>query len=127
MKIFARLPPFLQLTLTAIVSASAFTTSRNQQILQDSGIGVTEAIVKHLLAAHNNDPVEVIHLLDPVYAAILNEPRLVEVIRTEAAWMTEGDKLRFKKQGLSFMDLTGHENLFRSTFSSNTNIGVCLF
>ena len=127
MKIFARLPPFLQLTLTAIVSASAFTTSRNQQILQDSGIGVTEANVKHLLAAHNNDPVEVIRLLDPVYAAVLDEPRLVEVIGTEPVWMTEGDKLRLKKQGLSFMDLTGHQNLFRSTFSSNTNIGVCLF
>ena len=109
------------------MTASAFTTSRNQQILQDSGIGVTEAIIKHLLAAHNNDPIEVIHLLDPVYTTILNEPHLVEVIRTKAAWMTEGDKLRFKKQGLSFMDLTGHENLFQSMFSSNTNIGVCLF
>ncbi|KAF8548611.1 Zn-dependent exopeptidase [Imleria badia] len=122
MRIFALIPPFLQLTLTGIVSASVFTPPRNQQILQ-VGVGVTEANVRHLLAAHDNDPVEVIRLLDPVYAAILDEPRFVEVIGTEPVWMTEGDKLRLKKQGLSFMDLTAHENtLFRSTFYSNTDI-----
>ena len=98
-----------------------------QQILQDGDIGVTEANVKHFLAAHNNDPVEAIRLLDPIYASVLDEPRLAKAIGTEPMWMTEGDKLRLKNQGLSFTDFTSHENLFRSTFSSNTNIGVCLF
>ena len=124
MKIFTRFPPSLQLTLTGIISVFAFTTSRNQRILQDSNIGVTEANVKHLLAAHNNDPVEVIHLLDPVYATVLDEPRLVEVLGTEPVWMTEGDKLRLKKQGLSFMDFTGHGNR-RSSVSGVTQ--RCVF
>ncbi|KAN0086283.1 hypothetical protein V8E55_007417 [Tylopilus felleus] len=91
--------------------ASARTSPTNvqessQQILHHSG-GFTEANIKHLLAAHNDDPV--IRLLEPVYATILNEPRLLEVLGTEPVWMTEGDKLQLMKQGPTFTDLTGHE------------------
>lgn len=64
------------------------------------------------------------HLFDPVYATILDEPRLLEVLGTEPVWLTEGDKLRLKKQGLSFTDLTGHEYLL---VSSTQDIGAYLF
>ena len=120
MKILALIPLSLQFAL----SASVF-TPRGQQILQGS-VGVAEANIKHLLAVHDDDPVEVMRLVDPVYAAILDEPRLIELLGTEPVWMTEGDKLRLKKQGLSFTDLTGHEDLYTSTVSSQ-NIGADLF
>jgi len=73
---------------------------------------MTEANIDRLLATHDDDPVAVMRLLDPVYATTLDEPRLLQVFGSEPAWMTEGDKLRLKRQGLSFMDLTGREDIF---------------
>lgn len=121
MKTFALIPVFLQ-----VVSATVSTPLENQQILQGN-VEITEADIKHLLAVHNGDPVEVMRLVDPVHAALLDEPRLLEVLGLEPTWMAESNKLRFMRHGLSFMDLTGHENLFMSTVSSSKDIGVCLF
>jgi leucyl aminopeptidase len=118
MKTFVLISLFLHFVLS-----TSFVTP---QILQAS-VGVTEANIKHLLAAHDDDPVEVMRLVDPVYTPILDEPRLLQVLGTEPVWLTEGDKLRLKKQGLSFMDLTGHEYHFMSTVSSTQDIGVYLF
>ncbi|KAH0835051.1 Zn-dependent exopeptidase [Lanmaoa asiatica] len=115
MKTFSLIPVLLQ-----FVSASIF-TPQIQQILQGK-VEITEANIRHLLAAHNDDLVEVMRLIDPVHAAILDKPRFLEIFGTEPPWMMEGDKLRFMKQGASFTDLTGHENLFRSTASSNEDI-----
>ncbi|KAH7921874.1 Zn-dependent exopeptidase [Leucogyrophana mollusca] len=50
-------------------------------------------------------------IVDPGNAAELDEPRLLQVFGQEAKWMTEGDKLRLRSQGLKFMDLTGYEDL----------------
>lgn len=121
MKTFTLISLFFQLT---VVSASAFATPQSQQIFRDNA-SITVVNFRHLLAAHNDDPIEVIRLLDPHYAKILHAPRLVEVFGTEPVWMTEGDKLRLKKQGLSFTDLTGHENI-TSTLSSNKDNGACV-
>lgn len=108
--------------LLRFVSASVF-TPQSQQILRGN-IEITEADIKYLLATHNDDPVEVMRLIDPAHAEVLNEPRLIEVFGTEPVWLTEGDKLRFKKQGLSFIDLTGHENISMFTASSNKDIST---
>lgn len=115
----AAIAPFL--LFLSFVSASVLyhtASSQSQQVLQASGIEVTETAIYRLLAVHNDDPVEVMRLLDPVYATTLDEPRLLEVFGAEPVWMTEGDKLRLKKYGLSFMDLTGREDIFNSTIST---------
>ncbi|KII92043.1 hypothetical protein PLICRDRAFT_103137 [Plicaturopsis crispa FD-325 SS-3] len=59
--------------------------------------------------ALHDDPVEVMKLLEPANAAELDEPRLLQVFGKDAEWMTEGDKLRLRKNGLAFMDLTGDD------------------
>ncbi|KAH7906277.1 Zn-dependent exopeptidase [Hygrophoropsis aurantiaca] len=61
--------------------------------------------LERLLAEHP-DPVDVMRLLDPT---ALDEPRLLQVFGREAVWMTEGDKLRLRRQGLKFMDLTDYQ------------------
>jgi leucyl aminopeptidase len=50
-------------------------------------------------------------LLDPENASELDAPRLLQVFGAEAVWMTEGDKLRLRQQGLGFIDLTDHQDL----------------
>ncbi|KAI9461343.1 Zn-dependent exopeptidase [Boletus coccyginus] len=52
-------------------------------------------------------------LVDPGYAPMLDEPRLLQVFGADPVWVTEGDKLRLRKQGLGFMDLTGRQDVFR--------------
>ena len=102
----------------SLVSASVLypPRSESQQVLQSGNdVEVTEATINRLLAAHEDDPVRVMRLVDPGYAATLDEPRLLQVFGAEPAWMTEGDKLRLKQQGLSFMDLTGRQEVFRTS------------
>ncbi|KAH0835054.1 Zn-dependent exopeptidase [Lanmaoa asiatica] len=115
-------PSLAPITLFLLFVSASVSYPRNQQILQGNDVEITEATINRLLAAHKDDPVEVMRLVDPVYAATLDEPRLLEVFGAEPVWMTEGDKLRLKKKGLSFMDLTGREDIFRSTRSPEKQI-----
>ncbi|KAJ8595370.1 Zn-dependent exopeptidase [Rhizopogon salebrosus TDB-379] len=71
-----------------------------------------DAIIEQLLATYDDDPVHVMRLLDPENASELDSPRLLQVFGTEAVWMTEGDKLRLRQQGLGFIDLTNHQDLY---------------
>ncbi|KAF9234736.1 Zn-dependent exopeptidase [Melanogaster broomeanus] len=103
--------------LLPFVSASIFRSPNSQQALQVNP-QISEELIDHLLAIHDDDPVKVMRLVDPANAADLDEPRLLQVFGKEAVWMTEGDKLRLRKQGLSFMDLTGREHLFGAKVSS---------
>ncbi|KAG1733109.1 Zn-dependent exopeptidase [Suillus lakei] len=70
-----------------------------------------DAIIEKLLATYGDDPVQVMRLLDPENASELDAPRLLQVFGAEAAWMTEGDKLHLRQQGLGFIDLTDHQDL----------------
>ncbi|KIJ63872.1 hypothetical protein HYDPIDRAFT_112847 [Hydnomerulius pinastri MD-312] len=101
--------------LLPLVSASIL---NSQQVLRASE-QPSEAIIDRLLAIHDDDPVRVMCIVDPVNAAELDEPRLLQVFGKEAVWMTEGDKLRLRKQGLAFMDLTGREDLFAERASTD--------
>ncbi|KAF9240399.1 Zn-dependent exopeptidase [Melanogaster broomeanus] len=53
------------------------------------------------IAAHDDDPVKIMHLVDPNNPAELEEPRLLQVFG--------------RLQGLSFMNPTGREDLFGTT------------
>lgn len=57
------------------------------------------------LEAHP-DPVDALLALRPGLAEQMSEARLLEVSGKEAAWMTEGDKLRLRREGKSFVDIT---------------------
>ncbi|KAG9311492.1 Zn-dependent exopeptidase [Chiua virens] len=94
---------------------------QNQQTPQDDSIEIKEANIERLLAAHD-DPVQVISLVDPAIAAILDEPRLLDLFGAEPIWMREGDKLRLRKHGVPFIDLTRHKDLFTLTPSSKDKV-----
>ncbi|KAK5788366.1 hypothetical protein VI817_009324 [Penicillium citrinum] len=45
--------------------------------------------------------------------AALAEPRLLRKLGTnQAEWMTEGDKMRLRREGIKFMDITEHEDFY---------------
>ncbi|KAN0086280.1 hypothetical protein V8E55_007414 [Tylopilus felleus] len=67
----------------------------SQQVFQGNDVEVTEAAINRLLVAR--------------MMMILSRSC---VFGAEPVWMTEGDKLRLKKQGLSFMDLTERKRYF---------------
>lgn len=59
------------------------------------------------------DPVTALLLLQPELAADLAQPRLLQTFGDEEPkWMTEGDKLRLRRQGKKFVDITDHENFY---------------
>jgi leucyl aminopeptidase len=61
----------------------------------------------------HSDPVAALLSLQPESAAELAQPRLLHVIGEQAPeWMTEGDKLRLRRQGKKFLDITDHEEFY---------------
>jgi bacterial leucyl aminopeptidase len=73
-----------------------------------------EAKTLELLALHD-DPVDVMIAMNPASAETLGEPRLLDLLNAQAPrWLTEGDKLRLKRKGLDFIDLTGRSFLTSS-------------
>ncbi|KAN0121918.1 Zn-dependent exopeptidase [Hyaloscypha variabilis] len=61
----------------------------------------------------HSDPVAALLSLQPESAAELAQPRLLHVIGEQAPeWMTEGDKLRLRRQGKKFVDITDHEEFY---------------
>ncbi|KAG2355229.1 Zn-dependent exopeptidase [Suillus spraguei] len=103
-------------TFLSVLSASAavFDQSPHQDVLGKPTVDSLtdrDAIIESLLATHADDPVQVMRLLDPENASELDGPRLLQVFGEEAVWMTEGDKLRLRQQGLGFLDITDHQDL----------------
>ncbi|KAL3421396.1 Leucine aminopeptidase 1-like protein 4 [Phlyctema vagabunda] len=59
------------------------------------------------------DPVDALLSIRPDLSADLAEPRLLRILGQEKPeWLTEGDKLRLRRQGKKFMDITDHENFY---------------
>lgn len=53
-----------------------------------------------------DDPVDALLAARPALASQMAESRLLEVDGAAAVWMTEGDKLRLRKDGKGFVDFT---------------------
>lgn len=69
---------------------------------------ILAALEKH------SDPVDAFVSLHPEAAEELAQPRLLHVVgEPSAQWMTEGDKLRLKRQGKKFVDITDHEDFYK--------------
>lgn len=59
------------------------------------------------------DPIQALKFLQPESAAELLEPRLIDVFGSpKPVWMTEGEKLRLRRDGKKFMDITDHQDLY---------------
>jgi leucyl aminopeptidase len=66
-----------------------------------------------------SDPVDAMVSLRPDAAIHLDQPRLLRVFGEEKAeWMTEGDKLRLRKEGKKFMDITDHHDFYAQQVDS---------
>lgn len=60
-----------------------------------------------------DDPVDAFVSLQPDMADTLAEPRLIHVHGEKMAeWMTEGDKLRLRRKGRKFRDITDFQELY---------------
>lgn len=72
---------------------------------------VDEAILSALKT--HSDPVAALISLEPDRAEELAEKRLLHVVGDEnPEWMTEGDKLRLRRQGKKFIDITDHADFY---------------
>src|SRR5882757_199387 len=89
--------------LSVLFVSAAVLDQPPQEILGGHTVDVLtihDDIIEKLLAIHDDDPIHVMRLLDPENASELDEPRLLQVFGADAVWMTEGDKLRLRQQGL---------------------------
>lgn len=60
-----------------------------------------------------SDPVTAYISIFPNAIAELTEPRLLQVSgQVEPQWMTEGDKMRLRRLGKKFMDMTNHHAFY---------------
>jgi leucyl aminopeptidase len=84
----------------------------------------------HLLSilSQHDDPVNAMISLDPASAPLLASSRLLEVMDGSGEkWLTEGDKLRLRRQGIDFIDLTGRYHLVEQSFKPETSQSGLIF
>ena len=70
---------------------------------------------KAILAAlqMHSDPVAALLFLQPELEADLAQQRLLHVVGDQKPkWMTEGDKLRLRRRGKKFVDITDHQDFY---------------
>jgi len=112
---------FVSTSMLALVGLASLSLSQvpvppGQVILVPSPVPasvhtVDEAIVAALRTYA--DPVDALLSLQPESAAFLAEPRLLHIFGQEKPkWLTEGDKLRLRRAGKKFMDITDHEDFY---------------
>ncbi|KAL7939323.1 hypothetical protein V8C35DRAFT_286322 [Trichoderma chlorosporum] len=105
-------------TSSLLLSASLFSASSASQ---DAQVHLTASTKHHpvdpaILAAleKHPDPVDAFVSLHPEAAEQLAQPRLLHVLgEPSAQWMTEGDKMRLKREGKKFTDITDHEAFYK--------------
>ena len=79
------------------------------------------ASIVEALETHQN-PVDALLSLHPELAGQLAEPRLLHVAgEKEPQWMTEGDKMRLRRQNKKFMDITDHHEFYAQQVESSTS------
>lgn len=73
---------------------------------------VVDPAIISALKTHS-DPVAALLSLQPDLKSDLAQPRLLHVSgERKPEWMTEGDKLRLRRQGKKFVDITDHEEFY---------------
>jgi leucyl aminopeptidase len=74
--------------------------------------------IHQALSQHPADPVQALLSLRPELAGQLAEPRLLQVFGEEPVWAEEGDKLRLRREGKGFMDVTENWELYQKVKQS---------
>lgn len=73
---------------------------------------VPEDTILAALAA-NPDPVDTLLSLRPGLASYLDTSRLIHVLdEAKPRWLTEGDKMRLRRDRKKFIDITDHQELY---------------
>lgn len=108
--------------LALLLSTAPFglgTLFQDEQVVFGPSPEVLDADAKHvdqaILAAlkTHSDPVAALVSLKPDIAPELAQPRLLHVSgEREPEWMTEGDKLRLRRRGKKFADITDHRDFY---------------
>jgi len=111
----------LIVSLLAIAVVATPITNDDAQLplssLLSSSLGGEHTIHPSILTAlerYPDDPVDALLAVKPDLAEMMGEPRLLRIFGEEpreAIWMTEGDKLRLRREGKKFMDLTKSRDL----------------
>ncbi|ROV90373.1 hypothetical protein VMCG_09722 [Cytospora schulzeri] len=66
-----------------------------------------------------SDPIEALASLQPGSASELLELRLIHVFgQPKPQWMVEGEKMRLRREGKKFMDITNHRELYSDPVNS---------
>ena len=121
------LPPILILLVSTCTSQLVFGSSIQGQDKQalltpypsqnapDANARAGHIVDKKILEALKThpDPVTALLSLQPEIAAELAQKRLLHVFGEEKPqWMTEGDKLRLRRLGKKFADITDHQDFY---------------
>ncbi|KAG5918063.1 hypothetical protein E4U42_007012 [Claviceps africana] len=108
---------YLGTSLAAVGAASADAQLRLSEPKSAShhqaDAAVLAALEKHA------DPVDALLSLHPERADELAQPRLLRILDGDTTWMTEGDKLRLKRQGKKFADVTDHDEFIQANQRSS--------
>ncbi|RSH93484.1 hypothetical protein EHS25_007840 [Saitozyma podzolica] len=93
----------------------------------DTSSGFVDLERIQAILAQQTDPVEAMLLIDPSMAKELAEPRLLQLFNGKDAggepkWMTEGDKMGLRRQGIDWIDLTGRDSLVSPDFDARPNV-----
>ncbi|PMD61163.1 Zn-dependent exopeptidase [Hyaloscypha bicolor E] len=110
----------LVLLLSTQFALGASFQDKQAVLVQSPELPIANAQAEHvvdeaILAALKThfDPVAALLSLQPELAADLAQERLLHVVgEQKPEWMTEGDKLRLRRRGKKFVDITDHEESY---------------
>jgi leucyl aminopeptidase len=114
------LSTLVQLLLASQLSPAFGSSSQPKQVLlapspQAPNTRADHRVDEEILAALKiyPDPVAALISLHPELAAELVQERLLHVAgEQKPEWMTEGDKLRLRRRGMKFVDITDHHEFY---------------
>ncbi|OAQ95832.1 hypothetical protein LLEC1_01370 [Akanthomyces lecanii] len=110
------------LLLLALGLASLGAASQDSQVVFSHNANAQHKIDPAILAAlkEHKDPVDAWIALHPDDADKLAEKRLLRIAgEKEAQWMTEGDKMRLRRKGRKFSDITDYEEFYKQNAVSS--------
>lgn len=108
----------LLLLLGAQLTSIASATTEAQVPLGHGSHHAPDPAMLHALKLHP-DPVDALIFLQPEMAKKLAEPRLLRIAgEKEARMLTEGDKMRLRRNHTKFADITDYQDLYDDKFTT---------
>lgn len=104
------------LLLLALGLAGLGAASQDSQVVFSHNANTHHKVDPAILAAlkEHKDPVDAWIALHPEEADKLAEKRLLRIAgEKEPQWMTEGDKMRLRRKGRKFADITDYEEFYK--------------